>query len=409
MLSFRIGFPTKESSKVSSEGGVSAMNKSAFRVWMALCVCLLLTCLISVPLLADEEKDWVEAGYAQVVANTAIRSKKNNKSLASIVKIVPKGQVVEVTKDAGKGWYRVSFGSKSGFILGDYLTDEDDEDLSDNHINRVLAVDVTLRASAKVTSENALGVLRAGTTVAILGERADNFVHIEYESGDSTQDAYIRNGFFISDPKCGSGYSWKYAAQDLYIRSSPSVSSTNVVGTLKKGKKVKVVGVSGNWYKVRFKRGVRYVKEGYFTTEAKPDYVSETIASRINFRSSATTTKDNIIRVLTPGTVVHVIKSVSKNWYEIKAGTSSGYVMGGYFTSDVPEDEPEYSMVTRTTTAALRMRSGRGTSYSVITVIPKGASVTLSMKYGDWYRVRYTAADGTTYTGWVSGAYLTET
>ena len=51
------------------------------------------------------------------------------------------------------------------------------------------------------------------------------------------------------------------------------------------------------------------------------------------------------------------------------------------------------------------MRSGNGTEYAVVTVIPKGEEVTLKIKKGDWYQVTYDSGSGS-YTGWVSGNYL---
>ena len=387
------------------------MRKVVLRAWLLASLCIMFGILFAAPAAADEEKDWEEAGYAQITVNTALRSQKNTKTLSSIVKIAKKGQIVEITDDAGGGWYKVSIGSKSGYLHSDFFTDEDDEDLTDNIVTRVTAVDLTLRSSPKVTSENSEGVLRAGTTVTILGERSDNWVRVAYTVDDEYEDAYIRNGFFTTDPKTGKGYSWRTAVQNLFIRSSASASSTNVVGTLKKGKKVKVIGVSGNRYKVRYKGSVRYVKEGYFSNEANTDYVQETVASRINFRSSAKIKQDNVIKVLNPGTAVKVLKSVSKTWYKVKVGSTTGYLLAGYFVSDVEEDDPDSgsSTVIRMTTSALRMRTGRGTDYDVITVIPKGSIVTLSIQYGSWYKVRYTDDDGNEYAGWVDGTYLTET
>ena len=379
------------------------MKRKSMRYCLAALICLLFTAVFAGAVSADT--DWVEAGYAQVTANTAIRTKKRVKTVDSVIKIVKKGNVVQVLSDAGNGWYKVSYGSKTGYVCGDYFTDEDDEDLSDNTVTRVLAISLTLRSSPKVTANNDLDVIPASSEVTILGERADGWVNVSW---DDYSSGYIRNGFFRTDKQTGSGRAYKYAAQDLYIRTSKSVSASNVAGTLKKGKKIKVIGVSGNWYKVRYKGKVRYVKEGYFTNETKTDYVTETIATKINFRSSCSTKEDNVIRILNPNTVVRVYKSVSKQWYQIKAGTTTGYILGGYFASDtdISPSDPD-SSVTRVTTAYVRMRSGKGTTYSVVTVIPSGATVTLAAKSGDWYKVRY-KSDGVTYEGWVLGDYLDE-
>jgi uncharacterized protein YvpB len=53
-------------------------------------------------------------------------------------------------------------------------------------------------------------------------------------------------------------------------------------------------------------------------------------------------------------------------------------------------------------TANLNMRTGPGTGYQIIRVIPKGAQVSVSGSENGWYKVTYQGA-----TGWASGSYLT--
>lgn len=63
------------------------------------------------------------------------------------------------------------------------------------------------------------------------------------------------------------------------------------------------------------------------------------------------------------------------------------------------------------TTANLYMRSGAGTNYKVIIMIPKGKVVMATEKKENWYKVSYQyMLKGKSYTktGWVSGSYLKE-
>jgi mannosyl-glycoprotein endo-beta-N-acetylglucosaminidase len=63
------------------------------------------------------------------------------------------------------------------------------------------------------------------------------------------------------------------------------------------------------------------------------------------------------------------------------------------------------------TTNNVYMRSGAGTNYKVIIMIPKGKTVTATEKKGNWYKVSYQyVLKGKSYTktGWVSGSYLKE-
>lgn len=52
-------------------------------------------------------------------------------------------------------------------------------------------------------------------------------------------------------------------------------------------------------------------------------------------------------------------------------------------------------------TANLNMRTGPGTGYQIIKVIPKGAQVAVSGSQNGWFKVTYQGS-----TGWASGAYL---
>ncbi len=54
------------------------------------------------------------------------------------------------------------------------------------------------------------------------------------------------------------------------------------------------------------------------------------------------------------------------------------------------------------TGSGVNMRSGPGTSYSVLATLPKNTSVTLAGRSGGWYKVRYGSL-----TGYVSGDYIT--
>lgn len=379
------------------------MKKSRIRALLITAVCLVATALSVLTVQAREE--WEKIGYAQVTTNTILHTKANTQTVASYKRVVPKGGLVHVISYSGNDWYKVQYGSRTGFIMGAFLTDEDDEDLSDDIVTKITAVNLTMRSSPMVLTTNQLGVIPAGRTVTILGERKDNWISVSYGG----KEGYVKNGFFRTDFKSGKGYSWKYAAQALFIRSAPTVSEATYVATLKPGARVKVIGVSGNWYKVRYKSKIRYVKEGYFTTEIlKNKYATEVISTAINFRKARAFDKSNIIRVLKAGTSVQVVKSLSKQWYKIMVGTKTGYIIGGYFLSDRESGENESSSTEkRITTAALRMRSGRGTDYDIITVIPKSTVVTLQAKFGDWYKVKY-VTDEETYSGWVSGAYLDE-
>lgn len=56
----------------------------------------------------------------------------------------------------------------------------------------------------------------------------------------------------------------------------------------------------------------------------------------------------------------------------------------------------------------LNLRSGAGTGYRVLTVMPEGATVMhLAKQSNGWYHLTYTDDNGVQYTGYASGSYLT--
>ncbi len=56
----------------------------------------------------------------------------------------------------------------------------------------------------------------------------------------------------------------------------------------------------------------------------------------------------------------------------------------------------------RETTAYLNLRSGPGSNYSIITVLPKGARVTVSSISGSWAKVRYESKEGYAHTAYMT-------
>jgi len=98
----------------------------------------------------------------------------------------------------------------------------------------------------------------------------------------------------------------------------------------------------------------------------------------------------------------------SSGWYNIKYNGIVGWSYGSYLTlvsspsaGGVSGSYPVGS--TLQTTVNLNLRSGVGTSYSVLTTIPSGANVTTVQAdpSSGWYNIKY---NGT--VGWSSGTYL---
>ena len=128
-------------------------------------------------------------------------------------------------------------------------------------------------------------------------------------------------------------------------------------------------------------------------------------ADALNVRSGPSTSY-SITTKLYKGDKVEILET-SNGWHKIKASNGKiGWVSGDYIkVSSGSTSQPSTSTTKATVTAtSLNVRSGAGTSYSVITKLPKGTVVdVLESASNGWKKIK--TSGGT--TGWASGDYLT--
>ena len=127
-------------------------------------------------------------------------------------------------------------------------------------------------------------------------------------------------------------------------------------------------------------------------------------ADALNVRSGPSTSY-SITTKLYKGDKVEILET-SNGWHKIKASNGKiGWVSGDYIkVSSGSTSQPSTSTTKATVTAtSLNVRSGAGTSYSVITKLPKGTVVdVLESASNGWKKIK--TSNGT--IGWVSGSYL---
>lgn len=118
--------------------------------------------------------------------------------------------------------------------------------------------------------------------------------------------------------------------------------------------------------------------------------------SNLNMRTGPGTSYP-VILVIPKGATVSVV-GYSGSWAQVTYGGRSGYASTSYLAS------PSSSTEVRYTTANLNLRTGPGTGYPIILVIPKGSSVTVLGISSGWANVNYSGR-----TGYVSTSYLSTT
>ncbi len=135
------------------------------------------------------------------------------------------------------------------------------------------------------------------------------------------------------------------------------------------------------------------VDSSYMTVTASETKVT---TANLNMRTGPGTSYA-VILVIPKGATVTVTE-YSGVWAKTTYSGKTGYCHTSYLKDSTAPTEVRY------TTANLNMRSGPGTDYSVILVIPKGSSVQVISSSNGWAKITYNGK-----TGYASTAYLSAT
>lgn len=184
----------------------------------------------------------------------------------------------------------------------------------------------------------------------------------------------------------------KVTTADLNMRTGPGTGYA-IITVIPKGAQVSVSGYSGDWAMVSYGGKSGYAHGGYLKNVAGD--IRYTTAD-LNMRTGPGTSYA-VILVMPKGAQVSVLDA-SGSWFRISYGGKTGYASSSYLSQTPVGAEIRY------TTADLNLRTGPGTSYSIIISMPKGSMVTiLDTKYA-WPRVRYGTREG-----YASPSYLSTT
>ena len=108
------------------------------------------------------------------------------------------------------------------------------------------------------------------------------------------------------------------------------------------------------------------------------------------------------VGALNYGAKVTIMKE-SNGWYYVSGSSGWGQLKNVWILAEyvTVTSTGTTSVLTKTTTGYLNYRTGRGTSYPIIGVIPKGTTVQVSDLKNNWYKVVYNGK-----TGYASATYL---
>ncbi|MGN0478494.1 MAG: SH3 domain-containing protein [Hominenteromicrobium sp.] len=277
--------------------------------------------------------------------------------------VLPEGTAVNVTSTKNAEWYAVTTGSgQKGYVYSQYIKitgqvpeDSDDSDTPDapavSGESAKTTTAVHLR-SGKGTNYSSLGVISGGTAITVT------------DKSDSSWYGVTVNG--------KSGYMFSE-----YIRfdSSTSGGSDESTGS---GTESRAAKTTADVH-LRSGKGTNYSSKG----------------------------------VISSGTAITVTDTSDSTWYGVTVNGKSGYMFSAYiqFTESgssatptptpTPTPAPSESKAAKTT-EYVHLRSGKGTNYSSLGIIPSGTAITVTdTSDSTWYGVTVNGKSGYMFSAYI--------
>lgn len=251
--------------------------------------------------------------------------------------------------------------------------------------------------------------------------------------------------FIISNIKYTFGVTGKITAETIRVRAEASTDSKIIViGNA--GEKAEILGLEGDWYKVRFKEKEGYIYKDYLEPEGTVENTTtdntpseETPSTETPQETTTPSTEPektmelgNVINsetqaYLIPSFTSTKVMKLSKdkevkvnttmaNWAKIEADGVEAWVPKVFLMKEVsgttttqPEEQPE-EPTTETqpeqpaeslnkaayisSNASANLRSGPSTTTTSIGKLPKNTKITIIAEEGDWYKVNYDGKEG---------------
>lgn len=265
---------------------------------------------------------------------------------------------------------------------------------------------VKTTASSLVVRSNAgasykkVSTLKKGTYKLVLGSKKDSKNVVWYKVSVGSKTGYISSKYAkavtISITKLsGKTGTVKVSSGTLTSRTGPGTLYSKVV-SLKNGKKVEVTGkakdTSGTyWYRCNVDGKTAYVSSKYMT-------LSNTATTQTTKPTESTNTDDSsTTKSTTTNTTATTNTTTNTTTKETTKETTTGTTTGEKITIGTVV----------TSSSALNVRSGAGTSYSIIGSLANGTVITIlgsakSTSGETWYKYAYSSSK----TGYVSSNYI---
>ena len=345
------------------------MKRLTRMISMVLALVLLLG---TIPMTAFAKSDIIY-GVA-FITGSSVRLRSDDSTNSNVLETTKKNDVVVVVSKQGD-WYKVIYNLKEGYMHGDYLkvAKTGDAELGYGKIN---GSSVNLRSGAG-TSHSKVVQGNKGEKAYIIGVK-DGWYKVIFKE----KICYIRSDYLdlteIPYENAASTNSPKFFKGGKSLGVTPSASALN--GTS---------GTSSNKEEQKEENKAESSTSQNTTssaTSANVKYgIGFTTGSGLRLRSKASTS-GKIVDTANKNEAVVVLEKTG-DWYKVIYDLQEGYMHSDYLKVSTKENaELGYGKVN---TTKVNLRSGAGTSHSVVATASKGEKAYIIGINDGWYRVIY--------------------
>ena len=382
--------------------------------------------------------------YVTVENAQTVALRQTASTSGTVIAQLTAGTAVTVSRDDGS-WAYVTVGGQSGYLLSGNLTysedteADDSSDDTDDSDESTATVSVTVANLYESADESATVIMSIamGQTVVLVGA-GDTWSAVRYEG----VTGYMLTAA-LNMPSTNAGTTATVATQSgsLNMRKEASAGSS-ILTTIPQGATVTVTSLGTTWSAVTYGSYSGYVMTVFlsFSSEDTDDTDTVSTTATVTTQSGSLNLRQlpkagSTILCTIPQYATVTVTQIGTEWYGVTYNSTSGYAMAAFLTlatdtatatpSPTPTDTPtdtatETAAATETPTptptvtdstltaivstasGSLNLRADMLPGSRVLTRIPKGTTIAITLKLSSWSETAY---DG--YNGYVMNSYLT--
>ncbi|MED1114103.1 SH3 domain-containing protein [Bacillus paramycoides] len=375
---------------------------------------------------------FAESDNLATVNATNLNIREQPTTQGKVVGTVKQGTTVQVLSQE-KEWAKISHDGKEGYVSLQFLklsgktpgTEQQQPTINNGQKEEGIVTATRLNVrNSPVLGSSMIGYVQKNEKVTVLG-KANGWAKIEYKGKEGYVSLeFLKFGDAIQTPdassqkqqqptiKNGAEETGTINATSLRVRSAANTSSA-VLGNLKNGEKVTVLGKANGWAKISYQGKEGYVSLEFVKLEAgkQEEKPAENITNgkqeigMINATSlrvrSAANTSSAVLGNLKNGEKVTVLGKAN-GWAKISYQGKEGYVSLEFVKLEAgkQEEKPAENITNGTqeigiiNATSLRVRSAANTSSAVLGNLKNGEKVTVLGKANGWAKINYQGKEG---------------